>query len=341
MLGSLIAIWATCAALFLCVVLAGGPRPDIAASLRWITLISFSVLAILVVGRDRLPAWAPDLCAYLLITIVGWLVVTYRDPASPWSFVYLWLSVHSFYFLPWRRAAPQVAYVGLNYAISLRAVAAFAPGVPFPLARWVITVATTVVICTTVALLRRDIDRLVRTLSGMATTDVLTGLLNRRAYDELIEVEIARSDRAGQPLTLVLGDLDHFKAVNDRLGHRAGDAVLRRVGEHLLRSGRRTDIAARLGGEEFALLLPATDTRGGFLVAERVRLTLNARVPGGATPVTMSFGVATYPDDAADAGALFAAADAALMVAKAQGRDRSVSYEGHMEAPGPGRAYPR
>jgi diguanylate cyclase (GGDEF)-like protein len=321
MLQSLMAVWAAGATFFLLLVVAGDPRPSVAYALVRIDVLSFTVLAILIVGRERLPSWTPDVCAYLLATIVGLVILVYGDPESPYAFFYLWLSVHSFFFLPWRRAAPQVAYIGVSYALILLAV----PG-GFPTLRWVVTMTTTVVVCGMVARLRSGLDDLVHRLEGLATTDFLTGLRNRRAYEELIEVEVARAERTGLPLALVLGDLDHFKQVNDRLGHAQGDLVLQRVARRMLRNQRRIDTAVRLGGEEFALVLPNTDTHGAWVVAERLRQALRAEFESDPVRLTMSFGVACYPHDAADATGLFAAADRALLEAKRTGRDRVVRY---------------
>jgi diguanylate cyclase (GGDEF)-like protein len=102
--------------------------------------------------------------------------------------------------------------------------------------------------------------------------------------------------------------------------------VLRRVAAQLRRTERVTDLAARLGGEEFALLLSDTDAEGAFLVAERVRTAIRSTFPEGRPPVTMSFGIASYPDHGDDAEALFRAADGALLAAKAAGRDRAIVY---------------
>jgi diguanylate cyclase (GGDEF)-like protein len=322
MLRSLMVIWTIGATFFLIVVLVSEPPAGARGDLLSIDVIGFAVVAMLYVGRDRLPHWTPDVCAYVLYLVVGGMITLYQDIDSPYAFFYLWLSVHSFYFLPWKRAAPQVVFIAVNYGASLLAI----PGPDFPIMRWTITVLTTVVTCTLVALLRRRVDGLIASLAATARSDPLTGLRNRRAYDELITLEVERAVRTGQPLTLVLGDLDHFKRINDKLGHPAGDRVLRRVAAELERSERVIDVAARLGGEEFALVLPNTDVDGGYLVAERMRHALRRAFHNDPLPVTMSFGIASYPDDGTDATTLFQSADSALLEAKKQGRDRTVLY---------------
>ena len=117
----------------------------------------------------------------------------------------------------------------------------------------------------------RRIAALRARISDAARTDPLTGLLNRRALEELLDMELERATRADRPLSVIVGDLDSFAAVNERHGHAAGDSALQLVAADCLKWKRRIDQAARIGGEEFALLLPETDERGAFIVAERLR----------------------------------------------------------------------
>ena len=322
MLRSLVAMWGICAVFFLLVLLTTRPPGGARTALLCADIIGFVLLGIVMAGRDRLPSWTPDVCAYLLYLVVGAMITGYQDPDSPYAKAYLWLVVHAFYFLPWRRAAPQVAFIAVNYAVSLIAM----PGNVFPFQRWAIMVLTTVVICTLVALLRARVDALVARLGDAARTDPLTGLRNRRGYEEVLDLEIARSDRTGQAFSLIVGDIDHFKNVNDELGHPVGDRVLKRVAAELASTGRRMDSVARIGGEEFALILPATDPEGAYLLAERLRLNVGRAFRRNPVPVTMSFGNAGYPEDGDDADGLFSAADAALLLAKTLGRDRAVVY---------------
>lgn len=321
MVASLLFIWAAAAVIFLGV-LAFTDGPNVALPvLESVAAVVVVVLGILVLDRKRLPRWAPDACAYLLYSVVGLVLMVYGDPTSPAALAYLWLAVHSFYFLPWRRAAPQVAYVAVNYAVSLWAISG-----PFPVARWLLTVSTVGAISAMVALLRLRVMRTLADLTELTRTDPLTGLLNRRAYDEALDYELARCERTGESLSLVVADLDHFKDINDRYGHQRGDKVLQCVAGVLVRSERRIDLAVRLGGEEFALVLPDTGTPGAHLVAERMRLTLHSAFGLDPAAVTMSLGVATAPDHGETAEELFRAADAALMRAKEEGRDRTVVY---------------
>jgi diguanylate cyclase (GGDEF)-like protein len=176
-------------------------------------------------------------------------------------------------------------------------------------------------------------------LRRLATHDPLTGLLNRREFDRILVEESERAARFGGSLALVLLDLDHFKLINDRHGHPAGDAVLREVARRLRAQVRSVDRVMRLGGEEFALVLVQTDRAGASQVAERAGAAVRGEpVAAGETPglgVTVSAGVAVFPDDAATPAALVAAADQALYGAKAAGRDRVV-VASEAGRPGPG-----
>jgi diguanylate cyclase (GGDEF)-like protein len=157
-----------------------------------------------------------------------------------------------------------------------------------------------------------------------AETDALTGLANRRRFDESLQRELSHSDRFGHPVSLVLVDIDHFKTVNDSHGHEAGDAVLRAVARMLADGVRGVDLCARFGGEEMAILLPQTTAVGAFELADRLRRRIAGRPirhNESDITVTASFGVASYPDVVPVRDGLFQAADAALYNAKHDGRN--------------------
>jgi diguanylate cyclase (GGDEF)-like protein/putative nucleotidyltransferase with HDIG domain len=173
---------------------------------------------------------------------------------------------------------------------------------------------------------RSRIARLRSSIADASRTDSLTGLLNRRALEEMLDMELERATRAGRPLSVIVGDLDSFSAVNEREGHAAGDLALQLVATDCLKWKRRIDQAARIGGEEFALLLPETDERGAFIVAERLRRATHRTFADATVPVTISFGVATSPMHGTDAVGLLRAADRAVAAAKELGSDRTVIY---------------
>lgn len=170
-------------------------------------------------------------------------------------------------------------------------------------------------------------------LRTMATTDALTGLVNRRGFDERLDDETARANRNRLPLSLIMIDIDRFKAYNDRYGHQAGDECLKLVAATLRAGVRRpADIVARYGGEEMALILPETDHQGAYEVAETLRVAVHgleiAHTASERGQVTISLGVATLGQGtpAGSAAELIRRADGALYIAKEAGRDRVMGW---------------
>lgn len=171
----------------------------------------------------------------------------------------------------------------------------------------------------------REVRALQESLREQSTHDPLTGLYNRRYLEETFGRELILAEREGHPISVIMSDLDHFKAVNDRYGHLAGDEVLRVFGELMKRHARRSDIYCRYGGEEFLLVLPRMAEKSAVERAEQLRSALAATPVGyDATQimVTASFGVATFPRDGRTGDELIVAADSALYAAKAAGRNR-------------------
>jgi two-component system, cell cycle response regulator len=177
--------------------------------------------------------------------------------------------------------------------------------------------------------------RLYEHVEKLATTDGLTGLLNRRTFNAQLATRLREAQRYRRHLSLLLVDIDHFKKVNDTHGHLAGDAVLRGVAAIAASQARETDIVARYGGEELALVLPETDSAGARAIAERLRAAAAAAdhpTEKGHVRVTISLGIATWPGDGAAAEELIEAADKALYRAKQAGRNRVESARGKAAA---------
>jgi len=182
------------------------------------------------------------------------------------------------------------------------------------------------------------IATLVEEARHLATVDGLTGLTNRRAFVEALDIEVARATRYGHALSVILLDVDHFKQVNDTHGHASGDTVLAAIGSVLPKHARKGDIVARWGGEEFVVALHATDLRGAEVVAERIRKAmeeLTLKAPGGKPiAVTASFGaVSLQPGDTVDT--IVDRADCNMYRAKSGGRNRVVAGDESSERPSP------
>jgi diguanylate cyclase (GGDEF)-like protein len=168
-----------------------------------------------------------------------------------------------------------------------------------------------------------ELHRVNEVLEQLSITDGLTKLHNHRYFQEVLLQESKRAGRSGKPLSLVLIDIDYFKRWNDRLGHAAGDEILRRLALVMMELVRETDLLARYGGEEFALITPDTDQEGALQLAEKIRNAVSHQqflidAPSEREAITVSIGVSSYEGDRV---AFFNAADRALYAAKESGRD--------------------
>jgi diguanylate cyclase (GGDEF)-like protein len=223
--------------------------------------------------------------------------------------------------------SPRVAWTTLAVVVGFFAViSAVARGVDGVIL-WIEVSASLTVICWMVAQLQAQSNRLRARLANLARTDPLTGLLNRRAFDEALTREHARLQRGGAPMALLLVDIDHFKQVNDSWGHQAGDQTLRQLGELLTDCVRAMDVVGRLGGEEFGVLIPDCEPEQALARAHELCDTVRTRTRTWQHPITISVGVAWDAEAKYTPDELFAVADAGLYAAKASGRDQVSSTE--------------
>jgi diguanylate cyclase (GGDEF)-like protein/putative nucleotidyltransferase with HDIG domain len=305
---------------------------DMGAMVALVTA-SYAMVALLIGGYDRIPEWGFKAFLFGFTLIVSGMIFYSGKSASPYSFFYVWAALYALYFFTSADAARHVLFMGFCYAGVLVAhhwtgntIGEFAVAVEDSAAQWTIAFGTLVVATALFGLLKERLDALIERLSNAVKTDPLTGLLNRRGFEESFELEVERARRLESPLTLLVGDLDHFKRLNDRLGHPAGDRALELLGEALAAGVRRIDRVGRMGGEEFALILPETAEHEGYVLAERLRTKVRENFAQDLFPLTISFGVASYPTHGATTAALLKAADQALYTAKEFGRDCSVIY---------------
>jgi diguanylate cyclase (GGDEF)-like protein/putative nucleotidyltransferase with HDIG domain len=292
--------------------------------------VAYVVAGLLTWHAARLAAWAPVLpltlaCGSTLITGVAY----YSGVSpSPLIFLYLWVFLYSAYFFSTRVMVAQIAYVGVLYGAlltarsSMQSVAAW----------WLVGMGTLAVAAIVIRVMRERTVGLIARLYESARSDPLTRLANRRGFREVLDLELARARRRNGRLTVIVGDLDHFKQVNDRSGHNVGDLALQRVAALMQRGKRDIDAIARVGGEEFALVLPDTDEHGGYVIAERLRAELQAEFRGDAVALTISFGVASYPRHGETAAALLRATDEAVQAAKWNGCDRTMLHSPAMRS---------
>jgi diguanylate cyclase (GGDEF)-like protein len=250
-------------------------------------------------------------------TLAATAAVALAEPIGLTPCFYLWPMIVAAYFLDRREVAANLAFAFAACAISLTLWVE--PGLR--LAMFVAVVAIVGVATAVIVVLREQVLALVLRLRTLASHDSLTGALNRGAFEQRLESELARARRSSTALSLVIFDVDHFKRLNDSYGHAAGDAALRSIGDIVASTMRRSDVFGRLGGEEFGLLLPDTGMAGAATVADKLRRRLAAPI-AGQRPLTVSFGVADVADGATSARAMFDDADRALYAAKRAGRDR-------------------
>lgn len=170
------------------------------------------------------------------------------------------------------------------------------------------------------------LDKNRQQLEERAYTDGLTSLYNHRYFQDTLSDEVARAERYKHPLSLVIIDIDNFKKVNDNFGHKVGDDALKYIAERIKSSIREIDIACRMGGEEFAIILPETTRNEAFTVAERLRQDISSEPIENIGRITVSLGVATYPEHATNKDSLIISADSAMYHAKRNGKNRTIVY---------------
>jgi diguanylate cyclase (GGDEF)-like protein len=300
------------------------PHPARAGTVGLLLIVgnAYLVAAVLSARARTLSRWVLPLALGWGSTLIAAIAYLSAESPSPLVFFYSWIFLYAFYFLTARETAVQIVYVGFAYGALL--IASPPPiGVP---AWWIVGMGSLLVAAILIRSMRARVAALIARLYDAARTDPLTKLSNRQGFRELLDLELERARRAETKMAVVVGDLDHFKEVNDRLGANIGDVALQRVARLLEARKRQIDGFARVGGEEFALILPDIDRHDAFLAAERLRSELCEEFARDTVPITISFGVASYPLDGETPGSLLRAADEALFAAKESGGDRTVLH---------------
>lgn len=289
--------------------------------------IAATVAIGLILGYEWLPSWAFPACVATGTVLITLIVGAGGGADSSYTFFYLWVVLYAFNFFGHVHATVHLAGVAAAYGIVV-----LGSRDADPVTGWLVTVGTLTVTAVLIALLRDRVDSLIVKLADAGRTDALTGLLNRRGFQALLTTELERGIRSDQPLSVLIADLDHFQRFNDRLGHQAGDAFLREVAGIVEATGRRIDTAARIGGEEFALVLPDTDAHGAYLVAERMRAAVAEGCMDPAEPLTASVGIAAFPAHGESMEAILSSAEQAIEAAKKLGANRTVIFSAEVRA---------
>jgi diguanylate cyclase (GGDEF)-like protein/putative nucleotidyltransferase with HDIG domain len=308
------------------------PHPDRfnEAGMLGVQISSMLAAVFLFALPHRAPGWFLAIGPYSAAALTSVAVVFSGEATSAYLLFYLWVALYAFYYLS-RRGAVALALFSVANVAAVMAYFRIAGGAAGPaddrdISAFVLMTGTIAVGGTFLLHLRRRVGGLIDQLTAAATTDHLTGLLNRRGFQRAIDTEMARSERSGCGFSLLLGDCDFFKHLNDSLGHQAGDRALVMIGQMLEAEKRRIDVAARIGGEEFALVLPETSQHEALMVAERIRVGFARTFSRQPIPLTLSVGVAAYPAHGTTTDDLMRSADEALYAAKALGRDRTVLH---------------
>jgi diguanylate cyclase (GGDEF)-like protein len=291
-----------------------------------VAALAGTVAALLAWGRDRVP-----LRLYPAIAVLGTLTVSLGlffngerngGPVGSDEMFYLWVALWAAYYFRRRVLAVQVALVLAAFGATL---ALIHPG-PAGTSRWISVSGLVIGAAVVVRMLSERNERLVGELRRAALTDPLTGLPNRRALESAFVREAGREGRAGRPFSLLLLDLDRFKQLNDEHGHKAGDRALIEIGELLRRHARPADTAARIGGDEFALLL--SETRKAEAAGVRLRLAqaIQKHALVAEWPAAASIGLSSSEDDGASMDELMRHADMRLYALKRETHARLPAY---------------
>jgi diguanylate cyclase (GGDEF)-like protein len=306
------------------------PHPDaVDTGGYWVLAAAQLAVAAMLLVLPVGPRWQPPIVSGAgILAVTAAVYLNGERAGGPPLFnelFYMWPALYAGYFFNRRGLIAALTLTGASY---LGVLAAIGTAPELVLTRWTVTFSVVCGVAVAIFALRRSVDRLVDRLRAATRTDLLTDVLNRRGFEEAFGTELARLRRTGEPLALALGDVDRFKQINDRFGHEAGDAVLAAVARALRESCRGTDVLARVGGEEFAIVMPDATLHQARVLGDRLRVAVaEVRDPAG-NPLTISFGLAECPSgEYADPDRLLREADGALYEAKALGRDCVASYE--------------
>jgi diguanylate cyclase (GGDEF)-like protein/putative nucleotidyltransferase with HDIG domain len=285
----------------------------------------FALAAVITAFPRELPVWSYQLFNTAAAALTALVVYASGDSTSAYTTFFFWIGISSFYFFDDAAAGEQG--VVLAIAVALAIAADPAPINSVPVVNWIFT---TCVLTTAGALMgrmgRQRMTRLEGRVSQAARTDQQTGLHNRLGFEEALRMEAERSQRTNRSFSVLVADIDGFRRINESFGAHAGDLAFEYIGAILRRAKRRIDVAARIGEDEFALLLPETGEHSGYIVAERIRHELKISFEAEPVPLTVSIGVVNWPAHHGTPRGLLTAGEQALLLAKELGGDRCAMF---------------
>jgi diguanylate cyclase (GGDEF)-like protein/putative nucleotidyltransferase with HDIG domain len=289
--------------------------------------LSILIAVWLYASADRVPRWVLTVTPAAGVLLTSAAVLATGDPTSGYTLFYLWVAIISFYFLSRRETVFQIAWAIANYGVVLLILEPASPSVAHAeLNRFVLTAGTLVAASVPLLYLRGRFNELISKLTDAARTDLLTGLLNARGTHDALTTELERARLNHSSVSVLICDLDSFKRVNERLGHKTGDELLRRIGSLFDEATRRIDTVGRTAATEFTIVLPSAGESDAYLVAEQLLARVRRGFRDEFMPLTTSVGIATYPNHAVTVEEILKRADEALYAAKVLGRDRAVVF---------------
>ena len=271
-------------------------------------------------GFERLPGWGLHALLFGVTVLISWAIYASDDAGSPYVIFFVWVAIYASFFFGPRGAALQVAGMLAGYGVALILIGDAATT---PFLHWALTASALVLLAVAIQALAMRVARLVDRLTEIGRADSVTGLYNAAAFTEMLENEVERARRSGNRLGVIVCEVDDFPVLRAGPMPAAQQHLLGSVGAILRESPRQIDMAARLGGGRYALLLPYTDEHGAYLVAERIRGRVAALDNGRAR---MSLGVAGFPRSGSTAQGVLQAAESALAEAHEAGGDRVLVY---------------
>ena len=284
----------------------------------------FGIALVLLVGYDRLPRWTFPVFLACGTMLIEWTIYSSGESTSAFAMFYFWIAIYAFYFFSRRMAVLQLVFIACSYA----AVLAVIPDANTPsVVRWAVTTSALVVAGAMIGMLKDRVDRLIAALGAASRTDTVSGLLNRRAFVDTLEMELERARRGRVNVGLIALQLAWADSGHPDERART-DRVLEMSGSALRRAVRRIDVPARSADRAFAVIVPYGNDHGAYVLAERIQAevlaALSATAEGHAVEVAV--GVASFPDQAGTAEELRNAADEAVSAARRLGLSCVVAF---------------
>jgi len=301
----------------------GGPLEHESA-VPFFAAFAYAAAIGVLVGFDKLPRWGYHALLLAVTGLISWAIYKSGEAGSPYKVFYFWVAIYAAFFMTPVMTGVHITAMIAGYGGVLIALGDKAEDASL---HWALTASALVLVAVAIQALNANVRRLIERLTEGGRTDSLTGLYDVATFNMLLDNETERARRSGNRMGVIVAEIDGFAPVAGGRMSAAQQHRLAAVGEVFGTKPRQIDMAARLGGSRFALLLPYTDEHGGYLLAERLRTALSELPAIGGEPVRMSFGVAGFPRHGATGTAVFQSAETALSEAQEAGGGRVMLFQ--------------